>query len=214
MKIKKCALFDFDKTISDRDSLLGFLLFSEGKLGTLLKLLRVTPYVFAYVLKILPNKVIKKKLFQVFFSDWSVEEFQRHSREYSQRCIPKIIRDDALRRIFWHKKKGDRVIVVSATFKEYLQHWCKSYNLELIATEVHFDLASSSSTTPQDKSKDQSIGKSFTINNCYGPEKVSRIKEYLGEREVGENYFYAYGDSDGDREMLEFADEGYYRRFS
>ncbi|MEL6731156.1 MAG: haloacid dehalogenase-like hydrolase, partial [Bacteroidota bacterium] len=47
--------------------------------------------------------------------------------------------------------------------------------------------------------------------NNYGPEKVERIREWLGDREVEASY--AYGDSRGDREMLAWADQAFYRRF-
>ncbi|MEO1806190.1 MAG: hypothetical protein AAFU33_15340, partial [Bacteroidota bacterium] len=37
------------------------------------------------------------------------------------------------------------------------------------------------------------------------------IREWLGDREVEASY--AYGDSRGDREMLAWADQAFYRRF-
>ena len=46
----------------------------------------------------------------------------------------------------------------------------------------------------------------FLTKNCYGPEKVNRLLEIEPDRK---NYFlYAYGDSRGDKEMLECADRG------
>ncbi|MEO1385343.1 MAG: hypothetical protein AAFV78_19160 [Bacteroidota bacterium] len=40
---------------------------------------------------------------------------------------------------------------------------------------------------------------------------MERIREWLGDREVEASY--AYGDSRGDREMLAWADQAFYRRF-
>ncbi|MCB0845701.1 MAG: haloacid dehalogenase-like hydrolase, partial [Bacteroidetes bacterium] len=47
--------------------------------------------------------------------------------------------------------------------------------------------------------------------NCAGPEKVNRLLEILGNQEIEKSY--AYGDTSGDKEMLEWADEGGYRCF-
>lgn len=48
----------------------------------------------------------------------------------------------------------------------------------------------------------------FSSKNCYGQEKVNRLLEKEPDRT---NYIlYAYGDSAGDKEIIEFADYGYY----
>jgi phosphatidylglycerophosphatase C len=46
--------------------------------------------------------------------------------------------------------------------------------------------------------------------NCRGPEKVRRLKEAFGDSFA---LSAAYGDTDGDKEMLEAADEGFMRFF-
>ena len=45
--------------------------------------------------------------------------------------------------------------------------------------------------------------------NCYGEEKVRRIKEWFQTYGVPE-YIYAYGDTKGDIPMLTMANEGYW----
>ena len=52
----------------------------------------------------------------------------------------------------------------------------------------------------------------FLTANCYGPEKVNRLRAILSAPR--ERYFIiAYGDSRGDRELLSYADEGHYKPF-
>lgn len=46
----------------------------------------------------------------------------------------------------------------------------------------------------------------FSSKNCFGQENVNRLLEKEPQRDS--YYLYAYGDSNGDREMLAFADEG------
>ena len=51
----------------------------------------------------------------------------------------------------------------------------------------------------------------FLTYNCYGVEKVRRILRIYPNPDDYE--FIALGDSRGDREMLAFADERYYKPF-
>jgi phosphatidylglycerophosphatase C len=48
--------------------------------------------------------------------------------------------------------------------------------------------------------------------NCYGEEKVRRIKTSYNLDEF--DHIYAYGDSEGDKAMLDLAHERYYKHFS
>lgn len=57
--------------------------------------------------------------------------------------------------------------------------------------------------------KDGKLTGKFNGNNCYGTEKVLRIKEKYNLKEFEK--IYAYGDSKGDREMLALAHEGYFK---
>ena len=63
--------------------------------------------------------------------------------------------------------------------------------------------------------KDGKITGIIEGRNCYGEEKVKRIKEYMqaNDMERAEYYIYAYGDSQGDKQMMEYADESFYKPF-
>ena len=56
----------------------------------------------------------------------------------------------------------------------------------------------------------ESTGKFLTMN-CYGQEKVKRIERAFPLRDTYE--LIVYGDSQGDKEMLAYADHGYYKPF-
>ena len=51
----------------------------------------------------------------------------------------------------------------------------------------------------------------FLTKNCYGQEKVNRMLVLYPNR--SEYKLIAFGDSRGDKEMLAFADEAYYKPF-
>ena len=52
----------------------------------------------------------------------------------------------------------------------------------------------------------------FLTPNCYGAEKVRRLKETLPCLVSDRSHYYviAYGDSRGDKEMFAYADESHY----
>ena len=51
----------------------------------------------------------------------------------------------------------------------------------------------------------------FSTPNCYGPEKVRRIEAVWPHREQYD--VSAFGDSRGDKEMLAYADQAYFKPF-
>jgi HAD superfamily hydrolase (TIGR01490 family) len=108
-----------------------------------------------------------------------------------------VVKKTAMQRINWHKQEGHKVVIVSASFDDVLKNWCDMNALDLIATKIEV--------------RDGKLTGKFYSKNCYGPEKVKRVKEKYNL--TGFEYIYAYGDSRGDREMLALADEGYYDFF-
>ena len=52
----------------------------------------------------------------------------------------------------------------------------------------------------------------FLTPNCYGEEKVNRVKAVL--KQPREHYYIvAFGDSRGDKELLTYADEAHFKPF-
>ena len=194
---KKIAFFDFDGTITTDDSLLKFIRFVVGDRKFLVGLLFLSPMLVLYKLKFIPNYKAKQYLLSWYFKDIKKEDFFQVANKYSLNHIDKIVRKKAMDRINWHKKQGDKIVVVSASIDCWLRPWCNINNLELIATKL-------------DLSEDKITG-NFLTKNCYGQEKVNRINETYNLKEF--NYIYAYGDSSGDREMLAIANEKYYKPF-
>ena len=59
--------------------------------------------------------------------------------------------------------------------------------------------------------KDGMLTGRFLTRNCYGQEKVNRILALYPNRQ--DYYLTAFGDSRGDKEMLAWADESYFKPF-
>ncbi len=194
----KLALFDFDGTISTKDSFRTFIPFAVGKIRFIIGVLYLIPFVILYFCKILKNWQLKQITLKHFFKNWPVEKFQKKCSKYNEEFLPKIVKQSALNKIAWHKKENHKMILVSAGIDLILENWAKKYGFEILASQLEVN---------QNNKLTGKIGN----KNCWGPEKVNRIKEKINLNDY--NYIYAYGNSRGDKEMLELADEPFYCNF-
>lgn len=189
------AFFDFDGTITRRDS---FALFLRHILGQkfYVKLAQNLHILLLYKLGFVSNSRAKESVLHSCLRGISEGELQAHCAKFLP-ILDGICKDSALARIVWHKEQGDRVVLVSASFEEYLGVWVRKIGIEVIATkmEVQGGKLTGKLATP----------------NCYGAQKVARIRAQIDLAQFDE--IYAYGDTRGDKEMLEIAQHAFYRAF-
>lgn len=191
------AIFDFDGTITKDDSLLKFIRFVVGDIRFLIGLVVLSPILVAYKLKVIPNYKAKQKMLSWFFKGYSEDAFIKVANEYSLNHIDKILRSKAMEKLKWHKEQNHKIVIVSASIDCWLRPWCEKNGFELLATKLEI--------------KDKMVTGKLLTKNCYGQEKVNRIKEKYDLSQY--EYIYAYGDSRGDKEMLELANESFYKPF-
>jgi HAD superfamily hydrolase (TIGR01490 family) len=191
------SFFDFDGTITTDDSLIKFIRFVIGDTKFIIGMAVLSPMLTAYKLKLIPNYKAKQYMLSYFFKGMSEEKFMQVANEYSLKHIDTILRPKAMERMQWHKEQGHKVVIVSASIACWLKPWCDRNGLELIATKLEI--------------KDGIVTGKLLTRNCYGIEKVNRVKEKfrLDDYET----IYAYGDSRGDKELLELADVSHYKPF-
>ncbi len=191
------ALFDFDGTITTRDSLPDFIQYAVGKPAYYLGLIALGPVLLLYLLGIISNHFAKEKLLAWHFKGWNLERFQQISEQYSLHKIDTMLRSEAIEKLQWHQQRGDRVIVVSASMESWLKPWCDARGLELLATRLAV-------------SNNLLTGK-FETANCHGEEKIRRVRLMVDLESF--DAIYAYGDSSGDSAMLAVANHAFYRKF-
>lgn len=191
------AIFDFDRTITTKDSFADFILSTHGIGGALWGLLVLSPVLMAYVLRFIPNWQAKQRVFVHYYKGWEKERFDSAAGEYARKKLPAIVRSVALQRVEWHKEQGHRVVIVSASFENYLKPWCDAHKVDLLATQLEI--------------KEGRITGEFASGNCYGEEKLDRLKQayHLNDFE----FIYAYGDSKGDKVLAKIANEFQYNPF-
>jgi phosphatidylglycerophosphatase C len=194
---KKIAFFDFDGTVTKKDTLLEFIKYSNGRLRFFSGFLLNSPYLVAYKLKIISNHKAKEKILSHFFKKIPVVDFQKTCDAFCTGLLPQLIRSQAMEEINELKSKGFTIVLVSASPGNWISKWAGTNGLELIATCL--------------KTADGKLTGEIEGKNCYGEEKVRRIMERYDLKEFEE--VYAYGDTKGDRPMLLLANHSSYKPF-
>jgi phosphatidylglycerophosphatase C len=189
------ALIDFDGTITTKGVYPEFLRFAVSRRRKLTAGALVSPLIAGYKCGLISEPAIRLVLSRASFQGADPARVRALGEQFVRDVMPGLVRPIALERIAWHKDRGDRVVVVSASLDAYLIPWCRALALDLICTEL-------------EESAGRLTGR-YVQGDCYGPEKVRRIRERLPLAEYGT--IYAYGDTEDDRPMLDMADRKYFR---
>ena len=187
--MKTLALFDFDKTLYNKDSLLEFTKFSRGHLSFYLGILVLSPYLLGLKLNILHNEKVKQKFISYFFKGLTFDKFITLGHEFATSKIPKDLNKKHFTAFKNHIESKHHVYIVTASAPEWIKPWSSSHNVKVIGTKIEF---SSGKLTG-----------SFASPNCYGMEKINRIKELINLSDF--DSIFVYGSGKGDCEMLKLA---------
>ena len=191
------AIFDFDGTLTRGDSLIRFLWYYFTPLVFFRNTLLSIPALVKYVFGLIDNNVAKERIFTLFFTGVHQDEFVTKARFFSDSVLSTLIKSELIQRVKWHQQLGHRCILVSASIEDYLMPWAEKVGFsKVISTKIAVN-------------NSRRLTGKFLGKNCYGAEKVRRVKEYLGS--LDPFVLYVYGDSRGDKELLEIADHPFYR---
>ena len=194
---KRIAFFDFDGTITTRDTLLAFIVFRYGKWRTISGLLLVSPFYLLYMLKLIPVQTAKERVLRQFFRNEQVTNFASAAEEFVNTALPSLIRTKAINEIKLLQQEGTEIVIISASPDFWLLPWSKKINASLISTKL--------------ESKNGKLTGKIEGNNCRGREKVRRIISAYNLSDYDE--VYAYGDTKGDKPMFELATICFYQPF-
>jgi HAD superfamily hydrolase (TIGR01490 family) len=191
------AAFDFDGTLTRRDTLLPFLLFTLGASAVARHAITLSPTLAGYALGLIDNGVAKERVLVRCLSGMHMDELLQEGERFASYVLPGLLSHGAMQRFEWHKKQGHRCVVISASMELYVRPWATSAGFDdVIATRLEIQ-------------EDGRITGKLSGANCFGVEKVRRLESLLGERD---GYtLYAYGDSRGDKELMSLANYAYYR---
>lgn len=197
MEKRSIAVFDFDGTLTHKDTFVVFAIYVLGFWKFILKVLLCAPWLVSYKLRFYSNGKAKERLFSLCFKGMKGRNFEEYGVAFSS-AHTTLLREDAVGALEEHLLKGHRVYIVTASMEEWVRPLLLRYpSLSFITTRPEV--------------VDGRLTGNFSTKNCYGKEKVKRFREKESVRD--EYVLYVYGDSLGDKELLEIADYPYYRVF-
>lgn len=195
----KITVFDFDGTLTNKDSLQLFLVFAFGPFRYWLGIGALLPWLIGYKAGLMGSGPAKERLFRHFFKGMQVEEFNRLCLKF-QEVLEKHIRTDILTRLHEARQAGHTVCIISASPENWILPWAGKQGVDCV-------LSTLLSTDHRGR-----LTGSFATPNCNGEEKVIRLlSAFPGLKNNRENYtLYAYGNSCGDKALIDFANQGWY----
>ena len=190
--------FDFDGTLTTKDSFTAFLKWRTPPGRWVLGGLRLVPAALAYLVHRDRGR-IKAAAVREYLQGVTRERLEADARKFAELHSRSLLRPDAV--MAWKRWRDERVrlVIVTASPDLVVAPFARGLGADdLIGTPLAFD------------AQDRVTG-SFASANCRGPEKVARLKALFGP---DLRVRAAYGDTTGDTEMLAIADEPYFRVFT
>ena len=189
------AFFDFDGTITNEDCFTKFIFYATPKHRLITGILLLSPVIFLHKLGLFPAAKIRPILAKFAFWHRSETLVFNIAKQFASEYLPSVLRTNAMARIEWHKARGDKVVVVSASLNPYLSYWCQTHGLDLICSEL--------------ESKQAVLTGHYVHGDCGGENKVRFINRCFDLTQF--DAIFAYGDTEEDHPMLELAHTKYYQ---
>ena len=188
--MKQLFAFDFDGTLTTRDTLIAFIRYTCGTPRFLFGFLLHAPLLVLMKLRLYSNGKAKQRLFSWFFRGMPLQTFDALCQSFAL-SHRHLLRPETVRLLQQALSEGSEVLVVSASIDNWVQPFFPA--VTVLGTQIEVI--------------DGRLSGRFLTPNCYGQEKVRRILALHPDRSAYR--LTAYGDSRGDRELLAFADEAH-----
>ena len=192
--MKKIYAFDFDGTLTTKDTLIEFIRYAKGSMALGLGFMRYAHLLVLMKIGLYPNYKAKQKVFAHFFKDTTLDDFNALCKAFAA-SSSHLLRQEGVAAINRAIEEGSEVVIVSASIDNWVQPFFPQ--VKVVGTQIEVI--------------DGKLTGRFLSKNCYGQEKVNRILSLYPNRQ--DYHLTAYGDSRGDKEMLAFADESHFKPF-
>lgn len=186
------ALFDFDGTLTRRDTLPIFYRLVVGRMRYIWAIFRCAPQlVTAGVVGGKRRDLAREAFTKTVLKGRTREDVSRAAVALAGRTLERGLRPDTTARLSWHLSQGHAVVVVSASFRPFVEMVGERLGVsDVIATRW-------------EEGPDNTLTGNLRGHNVRGAEKVRLISRHPILHQA--SIIYAYGDSPGDRQMLALA---------
>ena len=197
--MKKIYACDFDGTLTTKDTLIEFIRFTKGSRQMFLGFLLFSPILILMKTHLYPNEKAKQKIFSFFFKGIRIDDFNTLCTRFAQqnKHLLRPAGEEKVRKVI--EEQNVIVLIISASIDNWVRPFFDGIDdkIKILGTQIEV--------------KENYLTGRFTTKNCYGQEKVNRLLALYPHREAYD--LIAFGDSKGDKELLDFADKGYYKPF-
>ena len=197
--MRKIYAFDFDGTLTTKDTLLEFIRFAKGSGQMFRGFLLFSPLLLLMKLHLYPNWKAKQQVFSYFFKGMNIDDFNALCTHFAEQN-KHLLRPAGIEKVRQAiEEKQATVLIISASIDNWVRPFFDEIDkkIQVLGTQI--------------ETKESRLTGQFTSKNCYGEEKVNRLTALFPHREA--YYLIAFGDSRGDKELLAFADKGFYKPF-
>lgn len=191
---RRLIAFDFDGTLTFKDSFVSFLFDSFGLSGVSQALAAHPGLLFDYA-RTRDRGALKSRLLFALAGPIDRESLIGRINGFAARTGMGLFRPDAL--AVWRETHGEKVIVTASPEMLVAPFGAMIGADRVIGTRLGFD-------------DDGRLLPDLDGRNCRGEEKMRRLRDAYGP---GLDLLAAYGDTAGDREMIAAAQAGHYRVF-
>lgn len=189
------ALFDFDGTITTRETMAAFMYAAVPARRQVWGRLLLAPCVAAYKLGALSGIAVRTAVVRVGFAGVPLDHVEAHGESFAASVLPGLLRPEVMARIRWHQGQDDTVAVVSGGLDVYLEPWCRAHGLALVCSMLEH--------------RGGRLTGRYLGAQCVGEEKARRIRAFYELSRY--EHIYAYGDTHEDLAMLDLAHHRFYR---
>lgn len=185
------AAFDVDKTLTTRDCVVPFLRRVGGR-GWYASMAVRGPQILLAAVRRRRDR-LKEIATSAAVRGRDARRVDAEAARFAERVVESWMRADTWARLRWHAAQGHRVVLVSASYRNYLAPLAERLGVEsVLSTEIEVG--------PDGRCTGRLVGP-----NCRGEEKSRRLRAWLSERRLDDAVIWAYGDSSGDDHLLAMA---------
>ena len=191
------AAFDFDGTLTQRDTLVPYLARVAGRGMLAAAFAREAVGVAAWMIGREDIDAVKCRIMRRVLAGVPVEAARRAALAHADDVL-RSLRRQALARVRWHREQGHRLVLASAGLDLYLEPVARAIGMD--------DVLCSRLAV-----RDGVLTGELEGADCTGEEKLRRLEALVGGLAGVE--LYAYGDSAGDAALLAAATHAHLRPF-
>ena len=179
---RKLVLYDFDGTLTHKDSMWAFLVFTFGKARVVKQIVKSSPALVLASLGLRDKGAVKERFLRMLFKELSESELKSAGKRFASEVVDGLLRPERFAKMNEFLSEGADVYIVSASLDVWLSPIARKFGVGLIATNWDFEQLK------------------FTTPNCNYEQKVIRVKSQLNLSEY--NQIEVFGNSSGDQALM------------